>query len=68
MTKTEAIALLGGSTRIAAQRIGVTRQAVEKWPKVLTTRIRDRVDAALYRTTRTDTIHTADQHVRKRAS
>lgn len=46
ITKTEAIAMLGGSTKSAAQAIGCTVQAVHKWPDVLSARIADRVIAA----------------------
>ena len=49
MTKTEAIALLGGSIPAAAAAVGVTYQAVDKWPEVLPQRIADRVQAALWR-------------------
>ena len=45
-TKTEAIAMLGGSVKSAAQAIGCTVQAVHKWPDVLSPRIADRVTAA----------------------
>jgi hypothetical protein len=46
ITKTDAIAMLGGSTKSAAQAIGCTVQAVHKWPDVLSPRIADRVVAA----------------------
>lgn len=49
MTKEEAIELLGGTRRSAADAIGVSVQAVGKWPEVLSKPIRDRVQAALYR-------------------
>lgn len=49
MLKTQAIELLGGSVSSAAKAIGVTYQAVGKWPEVLTPAVRDRVQAALYR-------------------
>jgi hypothetical protein len=49
MRKTEAIQLLGGSVAAAAEAIGVTYQAVDKWPDVLPPRITDRVQAALWR-------------------
>ena len=49
MTKTEAIALLGGSIPAAAAAVGVTYQAVDKWPDELRPRIADRVQAALWR-------------------
>ncbi len=49
MLKTEAIELLGGSIPAAAEAIGVTYQAVDKWPDELPARITDRVQAALWR-------------------
>jgi hypothetical protein len=49
MTKNEAIDLLGGHIRAAATRIGCSRQAVSKWPDPLPERVRDRVQAALWR-------------------
>ena len=49
MLKTEAIHLLGGSISAAAAAIGVTYQAVDKWPDVLPKRIVDRVQAAQWR-------------------
>lgn len=48
MQKTKAIEMLGGVTA-AAKAIGVSYQAVSKWPEVLTDRISDRVHAALAR-------------------
>jgi hypothetical protein len=47
MLKTKAIELLGGSAASAAEAIGVTYQAVVKWPDDLPARIVDRVIAAL---------------------
>lgn len=49
MTKAEAIQLLGGSISAAAASIGVTYQAVDKWPDELPQRIVDRVQAAQWR-------------------
>lgn len=49
MLKTRAIELLGGSVSAASKAIGITYQAVDKWPDVLTPALRDRVQAALYR-------------------
>jgi hypothetical protein len=49
MRKSEAIHLLGGTSQTAADAIGVTRQAVEKWPDELPPRIEDRVVAAIAR-------------------
>ena len=46
MDKQKAIQLLGGTTAAAAEAIGVTYQAVDKWPDVLPARIADRVLAA----------------------
>lgn len=49
MLKTQAIELLGGSTAAAATAIGISYQAVDKWPEVLPGRIEDRVLAACVR-------------------
>ncbi len=49
MLKTEAIKLLGGTIPAAAKAIGVSYQAVDKWPDELPDRISDRVQAYLYR-------------------
>jgi hypothetical protein len=49
MFKDDAIKLLGGSVAVAADTLGVTRQAIAKWPEVLPQRIADRVQGALYR-------------------
>ena len=49
MLKSKAIELLGGTTAAAAAAIGVTYQAVDKWPDELPPRIEDRVLAALAR-------------------
>lgn len=49
MRKDEAISLLGGSISAAADAVGVSYQAVRKWPEELPTRIADRVWAALAR-------------------
>ena len=49
MKKTEAIQLLGGSVKEAATTLGVTYQAVEKWPEELPPRIADRVLGARVR-------------------
>ena len=49
MLKTEAIQLLGGTIPAVAAAVGVTYQAVDKWPDVLPQRISDRVQAALWR-------------------
>lgn len=49
MLKTKAIELLGGTVSTAAKEIGISYQAVEKWPDVLPDRIADRVIAAVAR-------------------
>ncbi|WP_082987999.1 hypothetical protein [Bordetella bronchialis] len=49
MKKSEAIRLLGGSIASAAKAIGVSYQAVSKWPDDLSPKIEDRVTAALAR-------------------
>lgn len=49
MRKAKALELLGGSVAAAAEAIGVTYQAVEKWPDPLPNRIEDRVIAAVAR-------------------
>jgi len=49
MLKSKAIELLGGTVATAAARIGVSYQAVDKWPDELPARIADRVLAALAR-------------------
>jgi hypothetical protein len=49
MRKAKAIELLGGSTASAAKEIGVSYQAVDKWPEDLPARIADRVLAVLAR-------------------
>lgn len=46
MDKQKAIDLLGGTPSAAARAIGITPQAVNAWPDVLTPRIADRVIAA----------------------
>ena len=49
MLKTKAIELLGGSVPLAAKAVGVTPQAVGKWPDPLPKRIADRVVAVVAR-------------------
>jgi hypothetical protein len=49
MHKSKAIELLGGTTAAAAKAIGVSYQAVDKWPDDLPDRIADRVLAVLAR-------------------
>lgn len=65
MLKAQAIELLGGSTAAAAQVIGVTYQAVDKWPDVLPPRIEDRVLAALYRKQQGETRPQAEEGVQQ---
>ena len=50
MRKQTAINDLGGSIASAAKAIGISYQAVKKWPDVLSSRIADRVIAAKART------------------
>lgn len=49
MKKTDAIQMLGGSIAKAAEEVGSSYQAVDKWPEILPTRIADRVTAAFAR-------------------
>jgi hypothetical protein len=49
MLKSKAIELLGGSVTTAAREIGVSYQAIDKWPDELPPRIADRVLAAMAR-------------------
>lgn len=49
MRKDKAIELLGGSVAAVAKAIGISYQAVEKWPDELPDRIADRVVAAVAR-------------------
>ncbi|WP_257624517.1 hypothetical protein [Variovorax boronicumulans] len=49
MQKSKAIEVLGGSIASAAEALGITYQAVDKWPEMLPGRIDDRVIAALVR-------------------
>ena len=49
MLKRHAIELLGGSVTSAAAAVGVTYQAVDKWPDELPEPIADRVVAAIAR-------------------
>lgn len=49
MLKAKAIELLGGSVTAAAEAIGISYQAVDKWPDNLPPRIEDRVIAAIAR-------------------
>lgn len=49
MDKAKAIDALGGTISLAAEAIGISYQAVEKWPDTLPDRIADRVIAAIAR-------------------
>lgn len=49
MNKHEAIQILGGSVSAAAKTIGISYQAVNKWPETLSPKIVDRVIAAIAR-------------------
>lgn len=49
MRKSRAIELLGGTVASAAKEIGISYQAVDKWPDDLPARIADRVLAAVAR-------------------
>lgn len=49
MLKSKAIELLGGTTAAAADAVGISYQAVDKWPEELPPRIADRVLAAVAR-------------------
>lgn len=49
MLKSKAIELLGGTIASTAKEIGISYQAVDKWPDVLPARIEDRVLAAVAR-------------------
>ena len=49
MQKKHAIELLGGTVAAAAKEVGVSYQAVDKWPEMLPARIADRVLAAIAR-------------------
>jgi hypothetical protein len=49
MLKSEAIHLLGGEVATAAEMLGISYQAVDKWPDALPPRISDRVLGACLR-------------------
>lgn len=49
MKKSTAIALLGGTVPLAAEAVGISYQAVDKWPDELPKRISDRVLGAYAR-------------------
>lgn len=50
MLKSKAIELLGGSVSAAAEALGVTYQAIDKWPDELPARIADRVLGVIAKT------------------
>lgn len=68
MKKERAIGLLGGTVSQAAQAIGISYQAVEKWPDPLPPRIEDRVLAVLARRHLMHLIHAADGCQKEAAS
>lgn len=49
MKKADAIQILGGSIAKAAEEVGSSYQAIDKWPELLPARIADRVTAAFAR-------------------
>lgn len=49
MKKANAIQMLGGSISKTAEEVGLSYQAIDKWPEDLPTRIADRVTAAFAR-------------------
>lgn len=49
MDKAQAIQMLGGTIESSAKAIGISYQAVSKWPDILPPRIADRVIAAYAR-------------------
>ncbi len=49
MTKNEAIKLFGDTPAEAARALGITRQAINNWPDVLTQWMEDRVNGAKQR-------------------
>jgi hypothetical protein len=49
MQKTTAINSLGGTVKRAAAAVGVSYQAVYKWPDTLSPRVADRIVAAMLR-------------------
>lgn len=54
MTKTEAIELLGGTVKSAADACQISSSAISQWPEELTKDHIDRVQAALYRRNRSE--------------
>jgi hypothetical protein len=63
MEKAKAIELLGGTVTAAAKEVGVSYQAVDKWPDPLPQRIVDRVLAAVARKRDPTLAALADQRV-----
>ena len=59
MKKHDALAHFDGSVKTAATEIGCTQEAIRMWPDPLPPRIRDRVQAALWRR---QTAPAASQH------
>jgi UTP--glucose-1-phosphate uridylyltransferase len=49
MTKSDAVALFGGTQSAVAEALGVTRSYVSQWPEELDQRIADRVLGAAVR-------------------
>lgn len=54
MNKQQAIDMLGGKPSKAAKAIGITPQAVNGWPELLSDRIRDRVELAFIKLQKTE--------------
>lgn len=63
MIKSKAIELLGGTTAAAADAVGISYQAVDKWPEVLPDRIADRVMAAVARQRFPNLIDASAEHL-----
>ena len=63
MKKQQAIEILGGTITLAAKKIGISYQAVNKWPDPLPARIADRVHAAAAREQGIDALTQAQHNV-----
>lgn len=50
MHKSKAIEILGGSVSVAAEAMGISYQAVDKWPDILPDRIAERVLGVIAKT------------------
>lgn len=50
MHKSKAIEILGGTIPAAAEAMGISYQAVDKWPEILPDRIADRVMGVVAKT------------------